>query len=48
MVLMTAISDRVRAIAQAMNLDTVIWSRVNATMTFDTGGERSSFPFDYY
>jgi peptidoglycan/xylan/chitin deacetylase (PgdA/CDA1 family) len=31
------IDDRVRAIAQAMNLNTVIWSRVNATMTFDTG-----------
>lgn len=36
-------SDRVRAIASAMNLIPVIWSRINATATFDTDGGRLSF-----
>ena len=32
------IDDRVRAICKAMNLTPVIWTRVSATETFDTGG----------
>ncbi|CCM01615.1 uncharacterized protein FIBRA_03676 [Fibroporia radiculosa] len=31
------IDDRVRAIATAMNLETVIWTRISPTQTFDTG-----------
>jgi hypothetical protein len=42
------LSDRVRAICAAMNLIPVIWTRVNSTMTFDTGGERLSFQFNCY
>jgi len=30
------IDDRVRAISQAMGLEPVIWTRINATSTFDT------------
>lgn len=37
------LSDRVRAICTAMNLTPVIWTRINATATFDTDGEQSSF-----
>ncbi len=36
-------SDRVRAISMAMNMYPVMWTRINATATFDTAGERSSF-----
>ncbi|KAI0786100.1 hypothetical protein C8Q75DRAFT_867513 [Abortiporus biennis] len=31
------VDDRVRAIAKAMNLETVIWTRISPTATFDTG-----------
>jgi len=33
------LSDRVRAISMAMNMYPVMWTRVNATATFDTDGE---------
>ena len=35
-------SDRVRAICMAMNMYPVMWTRINATATFDTDGERLS------
>ena len=35
---MTPYSDRVRAISLAMGLVPVIWTRINARATFDTGG----------
>ena len=41
------LSDRVRAISMAMNMYPVMWTRINATATFDTDGERLSFSFDY-
>lgn len=33
------VDNRVRAIAKAMNLATVIWTRLDAAHTFDTNGE---------
>lgn len=32
------LSDRVRAISMAMNMYPVMWTRINATATFDTDG----------
>lgn len=32
------VDNRVRAIAQAMELQTIIWTRISPTATFDTGG----------
>lgn len=37
------LSDRVRNISLAMNLIPVMWTRINATATFDTDGRRLSF-----
>jgi hypothetical protein len=37
------LSDRVRAISMAMNMYPVMWTRINATATFDTDGIRLSF-----
>jgi peptidoglycan/xylan/chitin deacetylase (PgdA/CDA1 family) len=37
------LSDRVRAISMAMNMYPVMWTRINASATFDTDGKRSSF-----
>jgi hypothetical protein len=37
------LSDRVRAISMAMNMYPVMWTRINATATFDTDGGRLSF-----
>ena len=41
-------SDRVRAIAIAMGLQPVMWSRISATATFDTGGNNTYFPCIQY
>lgn len=38
-----SLSDRVRAISMAMNMYPVMWTRINATATFDTDGGQLSF-----
>lgn len=37
------LSDRVRALSMAMNMYPVMWTRINATATFDTDGGQLSF-----
>ena len=38
--LITASSDRVRAISMAMGLTPVMWTRISPLATFDTDGKR--------
>lgn len=38
------IDDRIRAISRAMNLTPIMWTRISATSTFDTGGMYYFYP----